>query len=213
MWAAFAGSGHFASFDRRKCKVLNGPTATGNHCPEGWTVHWKPGPKMKGVADNVDTDWYYLNWVDQFNTLGLGENVPLAPGTNSDSVIAFLPDKNEFVTLRVPYPMGFYSRGMDGRIDDPNAGWKGRALWTTYASISPWNVEGGKGTFPKVVKRVQTVPTLSQSDRRQLIREPSAIERWAPASDVPILRACPAASAPASGTASSSRSSSAHFFD
>jgi hypothetical protein len=25
---------------------------------------------------------------------------------------------------------------MDGRIDDPNAGWKGRGLWATY-SIDP----------------------------------------------------------------------------
>ena len=23
-------------------------------------------------------------------------------------------------------------RGLDGRIDDPNAGWKGRGLWATY---------------------------------------------------------------------------------
>src|SRR5262249_17059665 len=29
------GSGHLASFDRRKCKgALNGPAATGQHCPE-----------------------------------------------------------------------------------------------------------------------------------------------------------------------------------
>ena len=35
------------------------------------------------------------------------------------------------ITLRVPYPMGFYAKGFDGRIDDPNAGWKGRGLWTT----------------------------------------------------------------------------------
>jgi hypothetical protein len=29
--------------------------------------------------------------------------------------------------LRVPYAMGFYAKGMDGRIDDPKAGWKGKA--------------------------------------------------------------------------------------
>src|ERR1051326_6917153 len=28
------------------------------------------------------------------------------------------------VTLKVPYPTGFYAKGLDGRIDDPNAGWK-----------------------------------------------------------------------------------------
>ena len=31
--------------------------------------------------------------------------------------------------MRVPYPMGFYTRGMDARIDDPKAGWKGRGIW------------------------------------------------------------------------------------
>ena len=30
VWTGLAGSGHLASFDRRKCKVLNGPTATGS---------------------------------------------------------------------------------------------------------------------------------------------------------------------------------------
>jgi len=152
VWVGFAGSGTFGSFDRRKCKVLNGPTATGDQCPEGWTLYPVPGPRFENVEDPINADWLYLNWVDQFNTLGLGNNIPLAPGTNSDSMIALLPDSKKFIFMRVPYPLGFYSRGMDGRIDDPNAGWKGRGLWTTYASISPWNVEGGKGQVPKVVK-------------------------------------------------------------
>lgn len=153
VWVAFAASGTFGSFDRRKCKVTSGPkAATGDQCLEGWTLYPTPGPKFKGVEDAINTDWHYLNWVDQFNTLGLGNNVPMAPGTNSDSMIALLPDSKKFVVMRVPYPLGFYSRGMEGRIDNPNAGWKGRGLWTTYASISPWNVEGGKGEVPKVVK-------------------------------------------------------------
>jgi hypothetical protein len=29
------------------------------------------------------------------------------------------PAIGKFVVLRVPYPLGFYSRGLDGRIDDP----------------------------------------------------------------------------------------------
>ena len=48
-WVSLA-SGQFASFDRRKCKgPLNGPTATGNHCPEGWTMHPFPGPQFRNV--------------------------------------------------------------------------------------------------------------------------------------------------------------------
>jgi hypothetical protein len=43
VWTVIA-SGHLASFDRRKCKgPLNGPTATGQHCPEGWTLYQLPG--------------------------------------------------------------------------------------------------------------------------------------------------------------------------
>ena len=76
VWTALSGSSHLASFDRRKCKVTNGPTATGQHCPEGWTLYTSPGPKMKGVTDDSSADFEYYNWVDQFNTLGLGENFP-----------------------------------------------------------------------------------------------------------------------------------------
>ena len=44
-------SGHMASFDRRKCKgPLNGPNATGKHCPEGWTLHPFPGPQFANVS-------------------------------------------------------------------------------------------------------------------------------------------------------------------
>ena len=37
-------------FDRRKCKVLNGPTATGKHCPEGWTLHRVARAAVQGRA-------------------------------------------------------------------------------------------------------------------------------------------------------------------
>jgi hypothetical protein len=58
----------------------------------------------------------------------------------------------KFVNLRVPYPMGFYPKWMDGRIDDANAGWKGKAIWATYSTRTPFHIEGGKGTTSKVVK-------------------------------------------------------------
>jgi hypothetical protein len=47
--------------------------------------------------------------------------------------------------------MGFYAKGMDGRFDDPKAGWKGQGLWTTYGNRTPFHLETGKGTRPKVV--------------------------------------------------------------
>jgi hypothetical protein len=88
--------------------------------------------------------------VDQFNTSGLGNNTPIATGNQSDGLLALV--NGNWVTLRVPYPMGFYAKGLDGRVDDPNAGWKGKGLWTTYGSRAPFHLEGGKGTLPKLVK-------------------------------------------------------------
>ncbi|MFL2434558.1 MAG: carboxypeptidase regulatory-like domain-containing protein, partial [Vicinamibacterales bacterium] len=135
-----------------QCQVLNGPTATGQHCPEGWTLYATPGPQMKGLRNNGSADFHYYNWVDQFDTLGLGENIPIATGSTSDSLLAFLPDSEEFVVMRVPYPLGFYSRGMDGRIDDPSTGWKGRGVWADYGTNAVWHIEGGKGTKSNLVK-------------------------------------------------------------
>ena len=152
IWTALAGSGHLASFDRSKCKALAGPAATsGQHCPEGWTLHPVPGPRFKGGPGDIAADFQYYNFVDRFNTLGLGENLPLANGTTSDSLLALQPD-GTWLVLRVPYPLGFFSRGMDGRIDDPKAGWKGRAIYADYGPNAVWHVEGGLGTRSAVVK-------------------------------------------------------------
>ena len=152
IWTALGGSGHIASFDRSKCKVLNGPSATGQHCPEGWSLHSTPGPQMKGVTAAGNADFHYYIWVDQFDTLGLGANVPIANGTSSDSLIAWLPESSEMVTLRVPYPLGFYTRGLDGRIDDPEAGWKGRGVWASNNSVVIWHNEGGRGMTSEIVR-------------------------------------------------------------
>ncbi len=148
VWVSL-GSGHMGSFDRRKCKgPLNGPKATGNHCPEGWSFHQYPGPGFKGIGENSAESSYYT-WVDQHNTFGLGNDVPMSTGNLNDGLIAFKDGK--MITLRVPYPMGFYAKGFDGRIDDPNAGWKGRGLWATSGDRTPWHLEGGKGSKPLVV--------------------------------------------------------------
>jgi hypothetical protein len=150
-WASLS-SGHLASFDRRKCKgPLNGPkAATGRHCPEGWTLHVLPGPQFKDVTDAGSAESSYYTWVDQFNTSGLGANVPIATGNMNDSLIALVDGK--FVNLVVPYPVGFFTKWVEGRIDDPNGGWKGRSLWTTFATRTVFHLEGGTENRPKVVR-------------------------------------------------------------
>jgi hypothetical protein len=150
IWTALAASSHLASFDRRKCKVFSGPDMKeGNQCPEGWTLYQTTGPKLKGT--DIPAEFHYYNWVDQYNALGLGENMPMATGSNSDSLLVLNPQTKEWITLRVPYPLGFYSRGLDGRIDDPNAGWKGRGVWANYGTHFVWHIEGGKGTKGKLL--------------------------------------------------------------
>ncbi|MFO1247702.1 MAG: carboxypeptidase-like regulatory domain-containing protein [Alphaproteobacteria bacterium] len=149
VWMPLA-SGQFASFDRRKCKgPLNGPKATGNHCPEGWTLYPFPGPQFRNVKSPGSAEASYYAWVDQHDTFGLGNDIPIATGNASDALLALKDGK--FITLRVPYPMGFYAKGLDGRIDDAAAGWKGKGLWSTYATRTPHHMEGGKGTTSKIV--------------------------------------------------------------
>ena len=149
-WTALA-SGHLASFDRKKCKgPLNGPTATGQHCPEGWTFYPEPAPQLQGVTDGGSAEASYYTWVDQFDVLGLGRDVPINTGNGSEGLLVLKDGK--WVVLRVPYPLGFYTKWLDGRIDDPRAGWKGRGLWTTVSTRAPFHMEGGKGTTSKVVR-------------------------------------------------------------
>ncbi|HEX5000582.1 MAG TPA: carboxypeptidase-like regulatory domain-containing protein [Terriglobia bacterium] len=151
VWTALAASSHLASFDRRKCKNLKGPARLdGQGCPEGWTLYETNGPKFKGT--DFRTDFHYYNWVDQYDVMKFGVGTPMATGSNSDSILVLNPKNGQWTTLRVPYPLGFYSRGMDARIDDAGAGWKGRALWANYGTHFVWHIEGGKGTKGKIVK-------------------------------------------------------------
>jgi hypothetical protein len=152
VWAAL-GSGHLGSFDRSKCQgPLNGPNATGAHCPEGWTFYDLPGPSFADEPGRSVESSYYA-WVDQHDTLGLGENVPMATGNLFDGVHALVD--GDFVTLRIPYPLGFYIKGFEGRIDDPNAGWKGRGLWAPEGDRTPFHHE--------------SPPNASATDNRPLV--------------------------------------------
>jgi len=148
LWGS-GSNGTLVSFDRRKCKSpLNGPTATGNHCAEGFAYYKYPGPAFQGFEDGSAEASYY-SWVDQHNTVGLGEDVPISTANLNDGFAA-LKD-GQMVMLRIPYPLGFFAKGLDGRIDDPNAGWKGRGLWSTNGDRTPWLKEGGKGSKPRAV--------------------------------------------------------------
>jgi len=147
-WVALA-SGHMGRFDRSQCRgPLNGPTATGQHCPEGWSFFAEPLPQFKNIQQSGSSEGSYYTWVDQFDTLGLGSNTPINTGNQSGSLLVLNDD--EWVRLTVPYPLGFYTKWLDGRIDDPDGGWQGRGLWATISSRAPFHMETGANTTSKV---------------------------------------------------------------
>jgi len=148
LWGS-GSNGALISFDRRKCKgPLHGPTATGNHCPEGFAYYKYPGPSFEGF-ENGSAEGSYYTWVDHHNTVGLGENVPISTANLNDGFAAL--KEGQMIMLRIAYPLGFFAKGLDGRIDDPNAGWKGRGLWSTNGDRTPWLKEGGRGSKPRAV--------------------------------------------------------------
>jgi hypothetical protein len=151
VWTTLS-SGHLGRFERAKCKgPLNGPAAAiGKQCPEGWTLYRMPGPQFRDVSEPGSANHAYYIWVDRYNTLGLGANVPIASANGSESMLALVDGK--FVDLRIPYPMGFFSKNADGRIDDESAGWKGKGVWTTFGSRTAFHGEGGTEARPRVFK-------------------------------------------------------------
>ena len=71
------------------------------------------------MSETGSAEASYYTWVDQFDTFGLGANVPWATGNANESLMALVD--GQWLNFVVPYPHGFYAKWMDGRIDDPNA--------------------------------------------------------------------------------------------
>ena len=109
-------------------------------------------PTFANAEMPLNSDESYLTQIDHHDVLGLGPETPVYGVVNTDSLEVFVPSTEEFVTLRVPYPMGFFSRSSVGRIDDPTSGWKGKGLWSSYSNYAAWHLEGGPGTLQKAVK-------------------------------------------------------------
>ncbi len=149
----FTGNGQLSRFERKLCKNVGGAAAAkGQQCPEGWSVYDAPGPKIEGTKWGT-ADFHYLGWSDLHDTIGLGKDMIITAGSNSDSLLAFDDKAKKYTILRVPYPLGFRTRGADGRIDDPKAGWKGKGGWATYSNAPVWHQEGGEdGSGPLLVK-------------------------------------------------------------
>jgi len=154
-WQNWRASGHLSAFDRSKCKSTRDAGATGQSCPEGWTFYRKNDPTYTNSIFHANES--YLQHMDVHDTLGLGRDVPIYGSVNTDAMEAFVPGTRQFVTLRVPYPMGFFPRSANGRIDNAGSGWKGKGLWASFSTYATWHIEGGKGeggpgVLPKAVR-------------------------------------------------------------
>jgi hypothetical protein len=102
--------------------------------PGGVGDHRSPGSgSSRGLK--VGTAWSYLVFCGPPQHARLGKGVLILPHSAGDEIMAYLP-KEKVHHLRVPYPLGFYTRGVDGRIDDERAGWKGRGGWSTTRRLS-----------------------------------------------------------------------------
>jgi hypothetical protein len=109
-------AGTIASFNRRKCQgPLNSPDA-------------KKARNASRASRSIEP------------RTGLSVQ-PRRRWDQSDSLHSLV--SGQIVELRVPYPTEFFAKDIDGRIDDPNAGWKRRGLWaTTSGNRTPVHVEG-----------------------------------------------------------------------
>ena len=107
-------SGHLGAFDRLVAQglALARRPPKGKLCPEGWTLTPFPGPQFRDVAESGSAEASYYTWVDQFNTSGLGNNIPMATGNANESLLALVDGK--WVNMRVPYPLGFFAKYIDG---------------------------------------------------------------------------------------------------
>jgi hypothetical protein len=157
VWQNWRVGGHFSQFDRAKCESTEDRTATGQSCPEGWSFVLKDDPTYGDGDSFYHANESYLAHFDTHNTLGLGVDAPTYGSVNTDAMEVYSPDLQQFVTLRVPYPLGFFPRSGNGRIDDPDAGWKGRGFWASFSTYATWHIEGGRGeggpgVLGKVVK-------------------------------------------------------------
>ena len=81
-------SGHMGSFDRQQMqRAAQRPEGHRRPLPGRLVVLSVPGPGFQGIGENSAESSYYT-WVDQHNTFGLGEDVPMSTGNLNDGLVA-----------------------------------------------------------------------------------------------------------------------------
>jgi hypothetical protein len=90
------------------------------------------GTAAEGRAGSGQRRGKLLRLGNRFDTFGLGRDVPIIMGNLNSSILALVDEK--LINFVVPYPMGFFAKNVDGRVDDDNAGWKGKSLVDLWQS-------------------------------------------------------------------------------
>ena len=143
VWTALS-SGHMASFDRSKCKgPLNGPRR-GNRqacARKAGRSTRMPGPQFKGVTDPGSANHAYYSG-STATTRSASAPTCRSPRPTAASRCSRWSTASSSMSA-CPIRMGFFTKNVDGRIDDPNGGWKGRGLWTTSGTRTVFHNEGG----------------------------------------------------------------------
>jgi hypothetical protein len=78
-------------------------------------------------------DSAYYDFVDRFDMLGVGKDIPLRPATCRKALLALV--ERQDLTFRVPYPMGFFAKGWTAASTIRTAGWKARRFFTDLTPL------------------------------------------------------------------------------
>ena len=173
VWTVLA-SGHFASFDRRLC---NATKIKGRPSPIRRTPVRKAGSSIRCLGRSSKVKKVSPARARKRRiTIGsisttrsvLARTFRSRPATDGDSLRS--RERTRWVVLRVAYPIGYFAKGLDGRIDDPATGWKGKGLWSTYSTRAVHHIEGGKGNTSKVVHFQLTARSAGEVSQPGLTR-------------------------------------------
>ena len=104
------------------------------------------------MTDSGSADSHYYDWVDQFDTLGLGKNTPIVTGNYSDSLIALsteIRDHARALSARLLRERhGWPNRRPEGRLES-------KGVWTTWGTRTPFHQRTGRGPCKVVHFQIQ----------------------------------------------------------
>ena len=83
--------------------------------------------------------------------LGLGKDVPIATGNQSEGLLALVDGKLPDLARAVPTGVLRERAWTDASTTRTRAG-RARRIYTTFSTRAPFHMEGGKGTTSKLVK-------------------------------------------------------------